>query len=54
VDGIEIHWPNREVERVALPTGVDRYYMVQEGKGVIPSVYDAGAGGAPKPHGTTR
>jgi hypothetical protein len=25
---------------VTLP-GVDRYYVIEEGKGVIPSVYDA-------------
>jgi hypothetical protein len=27
------------VERVNLP-GVDRYFVIEEGKGIIPSVYD--------------
>jgi enediyne biosynthesis protein E4 len=40
IDGVEIHWPSKRIERVSLPTGVDRFYMVQEGKGVIPSTYD--------------
>jgi hypothetical protein len=41
VDSVEIHWASSgAVERVTLP-GVDRYYVIEEGKGVIPSVYDA-------------
>jgi hypothetical protein len=40
VDAVEVHWPSGAVEHVALPAGVDRFYLVQEGKGVIPSVYD--------------
>jgi hypothetical protein len=39
IDKVEIHWPSGAVERVPLP-GVDRYYAVEEGKGVVPSVYD--------------
>jgi len=38
VDKVEIHWPSGAVESVALPA-VDRFYVVEEGKGVIPSVY---------------
>jgi hypothetical protein len=30
---LEIHWPSGVVEQVTLP-GVDRYYTVEEGKGV--------------------
>ena len=45
IDSIEIHWPSGTVERVSRPSVVDRYYMVKEGKGVIPSSYDA------PPHG---
>jgi hypothetical protein len=40
IDGVEIHWPSRSVEHVALPAGLDRFYRVEEGHGVIPSVYD--------------
>jgi hypothetical protein len=39
VDSVEIHWPSRSVERVSLP-GVDRFYTVEEGKGIVRSVYD--------------
>ena len=40
VDSVEIHWASTgRVERVKLP-GVDRYFVVEEGKGVTPSVYD--------------
>jgi hypothetical protein len=40
IDGVEIHWPSRLVEHVSLPAAVDRFYLVQEGKGAIASVYD--------------
>jgi hypothetical protein len=40
VDSVEIHWASTgRVERVNLP-GVDRYFVIEETKGVIPSVYD--------------
>jgi hypothetical protein len=40
VDSVEIHWASSgAVERVNLP-GVDRYFVIEEGKGIIPSVYD--------------
>lgn len=39
VDHIEVHWPSGTVEKVSLPE-VDRFFTVEEGKGVIPSVYD--------------
>ncbi len=39
IDAIEIHWPDGQKEQVTLPS-VDRYFMVEEGKGVVPSVYD--------------
>jgi enediyne biosynthesis protein E4 len=48
IDSIEIHWPSGAVERVTLPPAVDRYYVVKEGKGVIPGSYDAVAHGATK------
>jgi hypothetical protein len=40
VDEVAIHWPDGKQETVALP-GVDRYFAIEEGKGLVPSVYDA-------------
>lgn len=40
VDSVEIHWANGPVEHVNLP-GVNRYFVIEEGKGLVPSVYDA-------------
>jgi hypothetical protein len=40
VDKVEIHWPSGAVEPVSLPS-VDRYFVVEEGKGLVPSVYDS-------------
>jgi enediyne biosynthesis protein E4 len=40
VDSVEIHWPGGAVETVNLPS-VDRFFVVEEGKGLVPSVYDA-------------
>jgi hypothetical protein len=40
VDSVEIHWASSgAVERINLP-GVDRYFVIEEGNGLIPSVYD--------------
>jgi hypothetical protein len=39
VDGVEVHWNSGFVEHVKLP-GVDRFFVLEEGKGVVPSVYD--------------
>jgi hypothetical protein len=39
VDSVEVHWNSGFVEHVTLP-GVDRFYVIEEGKGVVPSVYD--------------
>jgi hypothetical protein len=39
VNDVEIHWPNGPVEHVKLP-GVDRIFMVEEGSGVVASMYD--------------
>ncbi len=49
VDGVEIRWPDRVVEHVVLPAAVDRFYVVEEGKGVIPGVYDGAGSEALKP-----
>ncbi len=40
VDRVEIRWPDGKQETVTLP-GVDRYFAIEEGKGLVPSVYDA-------------
>jgi hypothetical protein len=40
VDKVEIRWPDGAKETYVVP-GVDRYYAIEEGKGLIPSVYDA-------------
>jgi hypothetical protein len=32
VDQVEIHWPDKLVQRLKLPAGVDRYYSIGEGK----------------------
>jgi hypothetical protein len=34
VDLVEIHWPGGAVEKLALPS-VDRYFTIEEGKGVV-------------------
>jgi len=39
IDTVEIHWPSGAVEKIALPS-VDRFFTVEEGKGVVASVYD--------------
>ena len=40
VDSVEIHWASSgKVEQVRLPA-VDRYFVIEEGKGIVPSVYD--------------
>jgi len=39
VGRVEIHWPSGAIERLALPA-VDRFFAVEEGKGIVPSVYD--------------
>lgn len=39
VDKVEIHWPDGKQETFTLPS-VDRYFAIEEGKGLIASVYD--------------
>ena len=39
VDRVEIHWPDQTTEKVAVPA-VDRYFTIQQGKGIIKGVYD--------------
>ena len=39
VDSVEVRWPSGAVEQLTL-SAVDRFYSVQEGRGVVPDVYD--------------
>ena len=39
VEDVEIRWPSGAVQHVALPR-VDRFFAIEEGKGIVPSVYD--------------
>jgi enediyne biosynthesis protein E4 len=39
-DSVEIHWPSGFVEKISLPS-VDRFFAIEEGKGIIPSIYDS-------------
>lgn len=52
---VEIHWPSGAIEQVQVP-GIDRIYAIEEGKGVVPSVYDGIAKevGQQKPHATKK
>ena len=36
---LEVRWPSGFVEQVSLP-GIDRFYAIEETKGIVPSVYD--------------
>jgi hypothetical protein len=45
VDAVEVRWPSGRVEPVTLPS-VDRFFVIEEGKGVVPSLYDDLAKGA--------
>jgi enediyne biosynthesis protein E4 len=52
VDSVEVRWNSGFVEHVQLP-GVDRFFQIEEGKGVVPSVYDGiakSAASVTKPH----
>ncbi len=40
VDSVEVRWNSGLVEHVNLPS-VDRYFVIEEGKGLAPSVYDS-------------
>jgi hypothetical protein len=40
VDKVEIRWPDGLKEAFTLPD-VDRYFSIEEGKGLVPSVYDS-------------
>ena len=40
IQDVEIHWPDGVKEHVVIPS-IDRIFMVKEGHGVIPSVYDS-------------
>jgi enediyne biosynthesis protein E4 len=35
VDQVEVHWPDRMVQRLKLSAGVDHYYSIEEGKEAV-------------------
>jgi len=39
IDAVEIHWTDGTIEHVSLPS-IDRFFAVEEHKGIVPSVYD--------------
>lgn len=39
VDRVEVRWPSGAVERLTLPE-VDRFYSVEEGRGIVAGVLD--------------
>jgi hypothetical protein len=49
VDSVEIHWPSGTVERLSLPE-VDRFYSVQEGRGIVSGVLDPKPGSIQSPN----
>ena len=40
VDSVEIHWPSGAVERLSLLPGVDRFYSIEEGRGIVAGALD--------------
>jgi enediyne biosynthesis protein E4 len=47
-----VRWPSGRVEHLTLPA-VDRFYSLEEGKGIVPGVYDPKPGtsvSADSPH----
>jgi hypothetical protein len=41
VDEVEIHWPDRVVQKIKLTGGLDRFYSVEEGKQAVPLQFTA-------------
>ena len=39
VDSVAIHWPSGAIEKFTLPA-VDRFFIIEEGKGVAPYRFD--------------
>ncbi len=38
IDELEIHWPDGSLQRTGLTDGVDRFYVIEEGKKPVPAV----------------
>ena len=56
VSKVAVRWPSGLVEHVSLP-GVDRFYAIEEGKGVVASVCESitqDSGGAQTTTGAAR
>lgn len=39
VDQLEVHWPDKIVQRLKLAAGIDRYYSIEEGKEAVPQAH---------------
>ena len=39
VDSVEIRWTDGKIEHLTLPS-IDRFFVIEEEKGIVPSVYD--------------
>jgi enediyne biosynthesis protein E4 len=39
VEKVEIRWPDGARQTYSLP-GIDRYFAIEEGKGIVPSIFD--------------
>lgn len=51
VQSLEIHWPSGSIQRVNLPQ-VDRFYRIEDGKGIVPNSNERGPHIAPDPTNT--
>ena len=47
IDDVEIHWPSGAREHIR-PPAADRFYTVEEGKGIVPGPYDGAAKQSPR------
>ncbi len=48
IQDVEIHWPSGGTQRVKLPD-IDRYYSIEEGKGIVPAAKSGMGVSAAKP-----
>ncbi|HEV2576809.1 MAG TPA: CRTAC1 family protein [Acidobacteriaceae bacterium] len=39
IDKIEVHWPSGKVQQIPPPPDLDRFYVITEGKGIVPMKY---------------
>lgn len=39
IDKLEVHWPSGKVQQIPPPADLDRFYVITEGKGIVPMKY---------------